>query len=129
MFVLLGRQSSKVLGRHGRSPGGQDRFPLQDTSSDRLCQFYLDGTLCSNLVNYRSNHQEPWDCCAWGSARNEATDRRLDCTRRTFTLATGGALPAPYRDTSIENSEIINLALTVAKALSFDLKTDGRSLP
>ncbi|MCM8762267.1 MAG: LTA synthase family protein [Candidatus Omnitrophica bacterium] len=69
--------------------------------SDHGCHYGCDvsveegrkrGVPEEELINYCSNHQEPYGCFLWDFTNNRSSDKRIDCTRRTTFIASGGAL-------------------------------------
>ncbi|HOL22961.1 MAG TPA: sulfatase-like hydrolase/transferase [bacterium] len=80
------------------------------------------------LINYCSNHQEPYDCYLWDFKRNKSTDKRLDCTRRTTFIISGGGLEERNKGKVIPYGEIIDFAPTIAKLMDIEFPAEGKSL-
>ena len=81
-----------------------------------------------DISNYCTNHHTPFDCYVWDFEKNEATDKRSDCCRRTTFIVSGGALAPEHHGKIIEKADIIDFAPTIADAMNIDFKADGRSV-
>ena len=106
-------------------------------ASDHGCHYGCDVTVAEGrkrgipeeqLANYCSNHQAPFDCHVWDFERDQATDRRSDCCRRTAFVVGGGALPPAHRGTTVAQAEITDFPATIARVMGVDLRTEGSSV-
>lgn len=86
------------------------------------------GVAEADLANYCSNHQAPYDCYIWDFEKNQATEKRSDCCRRTTFIVTGGALPKEKYGRVVDDAEIIDFAPTIADAMDIDFTADGKSI-
>lgn len=86
------------------------------------------GVAEADLPNYCSGHQPPYDCHVWDFEKNEATEMRSDCCRRTTFIVSGGALPSKYHGKVVDRAEIIDFPPTIADIMEIDLATDGKSI-
>lgn len=82
----------------------------------------------SELINYCSNHQPPYDCRQWDFKNGRVTEKKIDCTRRTTFIVSGGALPESLRNKIIPYGEIIDFAPTIARLMEIDFFSEGKSL-
>jgi len=78
--------------------------------------------------NYCADHPPPYDCYVWDFDTDRPTDISSCGPRRTTCIVSGGALPAEFRGTIVEEAEIIDVAPTVAGALGVPFPCEGASL-
>ncbi len=82
----------------------------------------------SEIPNYCSNHQPPYDCRLWDFEKDSPSERVIDCARRTAFIIGGGALDASLRNKCLSYGEIIDFAPTIAKLMDIEFEAGGKSV-
>ena len=81
-----------------------------------------------NSPNWCCDHLPPYDCEVWDYANDRSKGEYSGCARRVLSIVSGGALDKSFRGKIIGESEIIDIAPTIADVLGIPYKCEGKSL-
>ena len=78
--------------------------------------------------NLCCDHPEPHDCKVWDFKKDTSTDINSDCTRRTLSIVSGGALDPKHKGKVIKKAEIIDVIPTIAEVINIPYECEGKSI-
>ena len=81
-----------------------------------------------NSPNWCCDHLPPYDCEVWDYENDRSKGEYSGCARRVLSIVSGGALDKSHRGKTIKESEIIDVAPTIADLLGIPYKCEGKSL-
>jgi hypothetical protein len=88
----------------------------------------IEARIGINSPNWCCDHHPPYDCEIWDFENDRSRGLYSGCPRRTLSIVSGGGLEKSLQGKIIEESEIIDIAPTIADILKIPYKCEGKSL-